>query len=50
LISLLGPTDPARWAPWGPKVHVLRHERQGLQTVWPSADEAFALARKLIQP
>jgi ADP-heptose:LPS heptosyltransferase len=50
LISLLGPTDPARWAPWGPNVHVLRHERQGLQTVWPSADEAFALARKLIQP
>lgn len=49
LISLIGPTDPARWAPWGPNVHVLRHERQGEQTVWPTADEAFALARRLLQ-
>ena len=50
LISLIGPTDPARWAPWGPKVHVLRHEKQGEQTVWPSADEALALARQLLKP
>ena len=49
LISLIGPTDPARWAPWGPNVHVLRHERQGEQTVWPTADEAFALARQLLK-
>ncbi len=50
LISLLGPTDPARWAPWGPNVHVLQHPRQGLQTVWPTADEVFALARQLLHP
>ncbi len=50
LISLIGPTDPARWAPWGPNVHVLRHERQGEQTVWPTADEALALARRLLKP
>ena len=49
LISLIGPTDPARWAPWGPNVHVLRHDRQGEQTVWPSVDEAFALARQLLK-
>jgi len=49
LISLIGPTDPARWAPWGPNVHVLRHERQDEQTVWPTADEAFALARQLLK-
>jgi ADP-heptose:LPS heptosyltransferase len=48
LISLIGPTDPARWAPWGPNVHVLRHERQGELTVWPTADEAFALSRQLL--
>ncbi len=50
LISLIGPTDPARWAPWGPNVHVLRHERQGEQTVWPTTDEALALARRLLKP
>lgn len=49
LISLIGPTDPARWAPWGTNVHVLRHERQGELTVWPSVDEAFALARQLLK-
>ena len=48
LISLLGPTDPARWAPWGRTVTVLhRPPRQG-QTVWPSADEALVLARQML--
>lgn len=50
LISLLGPTEAARWAPWGPNVHVLQHPRLGLQTAWPTADEALALARQMLAP
>jgi heptosyltransferase-2 len=49
LISMLGPTDAARWAPWGPQVHVLQHPHQGAGTVWPTADEALALSRQLLQ-
>ncbi len=49
MISLLGPTEAARWAPWGPHVNVLQHARQGLVTVWPSADEVFTLAQRLLK-
>jgi heptosyltransferase-2 len=33
LISVLGPTDAARWKPWGPQVQVVQEERTG---AWPS--------------
>jgi heptosyltransferase-2 len=33
LLSVLGPTDAARWAPWGPRVQVIQEERTG---TWPS--------------
>lgn len=49
LISLLGPTEAARWGPWGPQVHVLQHPRQGLETAWPSAEEVFTLAQRLLK-
>jgi heptosyltransferase-2 len=48
LISLLGPTEAARWAPWGPSVHVLQRPRVGTATDWPGADEALALAARLL--
>lgn len=48
LISVLGAADPARWAPWGPTVHVLHKPSSQGQTVWPEADEALALARRLL--
>ncbi|KQY86444.1 glycosyltransferase family 9 protein [Pelomonas sp. Root1444] len=34
LLSVLGPTDPARWAPWGTTVTVMRR-----WPGWPSVDE-----------
>ena len=40
LISVLGPTDAARWAPWGPTVRVVQRG----PTVWPAVDEVLALA------
>ena len=47
-LSVLGATDAARWAPWGPTVHVLQRQAPGGETRWPEADEAFALARRLL--
>lgn len=48
LISLLGPTEAARWRPWGPSVQVLQYPRQGTATLWPTSDEALALARRAL--
>ena len=49
LVSLIGPTQAARWAPWGPNVHVLQIPTLNGQTQWPSVDEAMALAQRLLQ-
>jgi heptosyltransferase-2 len=48
LISLSGPTDAARWAPWGRSVHALKLPPKGGQTTWPGADEVLALARRML--
>jgi heptosyltransferase-2 len=37
VLSVLGPTKPEQWAPWGPQVQVLRHWPR-----WPTVDEAMA--------
>ena len=43
LLSVLGPTEPGQWAPWGPTVHVLRRWPE-----WPRVDEAMqALGARL---
>jgi heptosyltransferase-2 len=44
LISVLGPTDPEHWAPWGPKVTVVREWPQ-----WPSAESVHQTALRLLQ-
>ena len=38
-LSVLGPTVPEQWAPWGPNVKVLREWPR-----WPTVDEALAAA------
>ncbi len=43
LLSVLGPTKPEQWAPWGSSVTVLRRWPQ-----WPDANEALALADRLL--
>lgn len=43
VLSVLGPTKPEQWAPWGPDVHVLRHWPE-----WPAPDEVLQRARKLL--
>ena len=37
LLSVLGPTDPARWAPWGSTVTLMRRWPE-----WPSVDEVIS--------
>lgn len=37
LISVLGPTPPAQWAPWGPQVGIVRR-----WPGWPGVDEVLA--------
>lgn len=39
VLSVLGPTKPEQWAPWGPQVRVLRHWPR-----WPTVAEAMALS------
>ena len=43
LLSLLGPTDPGLWAPWGPTVSVLRRWPQ-----WPTVGEALERSISLL--
>ena len=39
VLSVLGPTKPEQWAPWGPQVQVLRHWPR-----WPTVTEAMDAA------
>ena len=43
LVSVLGPTDAARWAPWGPTVRVVQRGA----AAWPAVDEVLALAESM---
>lgn len=43
LLSVLGPTDPGLWRPWGPTVHIERHWPR-----WPTVDEVLARARSIL--
>lgn len=43
VLSVLGPTKPEQWAPWGPQVRVLRHWPR-----WPTVDEAMACTEALL--
>ena len=43
VLSVLGPTKPEQWAPWGPQVQVLRHWPR-----WPTVDEAMARTEALL--
>jgi heptosyltransferase-2 len=42
VISVLGPTDPAQWRPWGPEVEVVRGVDGGGNSIWPTVDAVRA--------
>ena len=45
LLSVLGPTDPGLWRPWGPRVHI---ERQWPR--WPTVEQVLVRARSILEP
>lgn len=42
LVSVLGPSDPVLWRPWGPHVHIVRAAPDG--GIWPDAAQVQAAA------
>lgn len=44
LLSVLGPTEPGLWRPWGPGVHIERHWPR-----WPQVDEVLARAESILK-
>jgi len=45
VISVLGPTKPEQWAPWGPTVTIVRRPQPADAIVWPDVDEVMAHAQ-----
>jgi heptosyltransferase-2 len=45
VLSVLGPTDPAQWAPWGPTVELARSGRG-----WPTLDDVLAQVEAKLGP
>jgi heptosyltransferase-2 len=43
VLSVLGPTKPEQWAPWGPNVQVVRRWPE-----WPAVEEVMDQTRALI--
>ena len=43
LLSVLGPTDPAQWGPWGPSASVVQR-RPG----WPGVREVLLAGERLL--
>jgi ADP-heptose:LPS heptosyltransferase len=49
VISVLGPTDPAQWRPWGPGVEVVRGcGGGGADSIWPTVDAVRAQAMAVL--
>lgn len=44
VLSVLGPTKPEQWAPWGFHVHILRHWPR-----WPTPEEVLEATRQIIE-
>jgi heptosyltransferase-2 len=42
VISVLGPTKPEQWAPWGPTVTIVQRPQPADSIVWPEVDEVMA--------
>jgi heptosyltransferase-2 len=45
VISVLGPTKPEQWAPWGPTVTIVRREQPADAIAWPDVEEVMERVR-----
>jgi len=43
VLSVLGPTKPEQWAPWGPHVHIEQRYPE-----WPAVETVLARAGSLL--
>jgi heptosyltransferase-2 len=50
VLSVLGPTKPEQWAPWGPTVTVVRREQPPDAIAWPEPDEVLERMRSAPMP
>jgi heptosyltransferase II len=41
VVSVLGPTKPEQWAPWGPTVTIVQRPQPPDAIVWPEVDEVM---------
>ena len=48
VISVLGPTKPEQWAPWGPTVTIVQRPQQGERAVWPEVDDVMERVRSVL--
>src|SRR5439155_5497651 len=48
VISVLGPTKPEQWAPWGPTVTIVRRPQAAERTEWPEVDEVMQRVQALL--
>jgi heptosyltransferase II len=50
VLSVLGPTKPEQWAPWGPTVRIVQRQQRGGVTAWPEAAEVKHEVDSLLAP
>jgi heptosyltransferase-2 len=48
VVSVLGPTKPEQWAPWGPTVTIVQRPQPPDAIVWPEADEVMERVRVIL--
>jgi heptosyltransferase-2 len=48
VISVLGPTKPEQWAPWGPGVTIVQRPQPADAIVWPDVDAVMAQTQALL--
>jgi heptosyltransferase II len=48
VLSVLGPTKPEQWAPWGPTVSVVQRRQPPSAIVWPEVDEVMERVRAVL--
>ena len=49
VLSVLGPTKPEQWSPWGPSATLVRRPQPPDAIVWPEVDEVMQRTRALLQ-
>ena len=50
VLSVLAPTKPEQWAPWGPRVSIVQRPQPAEGALWPDVDEVIERAGTLAPP